>query len=65
MVEKNALQDFLGRFLAVVWDLLECLIRGGKDGVVGLGAIKELDEVVVLVDELCKLGSVLALADEL
>lgn len=49
----------------MVWDLLEGLIRGGKDGVVGLGTVKKLDEVVVLVDQLCKLGGVLALTDEL
>lgn len=65
MVEKDALQEFLGWLLSVVWDLLKCLVSGCEDGVIGLGSIEKLDEVIVLVNELCKLGSVFALADEL
>jgi hypothetical protein len=49
----------------VFWDLLKGFIGRGEDGVVCLRAVKKLDYVVVLVDELCKLGSVLALVDEL
>lgn len=49
----------------VLRNLLKRFIRGGEDGVVGLGAVQCLDDVIVLVNELCKLGSILALVDEL
>jgi hypothetical protein len=43
MVFENTFQDLLGRLLTMLGDLLESLISGGKDGVVRLGAIEELD----------------------
>lgn len=49
----------------MLWDLLESFICGSENGVVGLCAVQELDEVVILVDELCKFCGVLALADKL
>jgi hypothetical protein len=65
MVQENALQGFLGWLLVVLGNLLKSLVGGGEDGVVCLGAVEELDEVVVLVDELCKLRGVFAFIDEL
>jgi len=43
MVQKNALQDLLGRLLAVVWDLVKLLVCRGEDGVVCLGSVEDLD----------------------
>lgn len=65
MVEEDAFEDFLGRFLAVLGNLGEGFVGGGEDGVVCLCAVEDLDEVVEFVDELCKLCCVLALVDEL
>jgi hypothetical protein len=49
----------------VVGDFLKRLVCGGEDGVVCLGAVEDLDQIIVLVDELRKLSSVLALVNEL
>jgi hypothetical protein len=65
VVQQYVLQVLLGRLLVVFGDLLESLVCGGEDGVVGLGAVEGLDEVIVFIDELRKLGSVLALVNEL
>ena len=65
MVQKDILENLFRGVLAVVGDLLESFVGRSKDGVVGFGTVKSFDQVVVLVDQLCKLGSVLALIDEL
>lgn len=48
----------------VLREFLKCSIGWSEDSVVGRRAIENLDEVVVLVDEFRKLGSVLAAVDE-
>ena len=65
MVQQDVLQDFLGRLVVMLGNLLKGLVCGGKDCVVGLGAVKRLHNVVELIDPLCKLCSVFALVDEL
>lgn len=65
VVGEQSLQLLLAWLWGVLWDLPKRLVGGCEDGVVGLRRIKGLDQVVVLVDELGKLGCVLALGDEL
>jgi hypothetical protein len=65
VVEENILEDFFRGVAAVLGDLLKGCVRGGKDSIVCLCAVQELDEVIVFVDELCELGGVFTLADEL
>lgn len=66
MILKDLLDELLRRLMvAVVWNLLERLVGGCKDGVVGGSAIQSLDQIWVLVNELCKLGGILAAGDEL
>jgi hypothetical protein len=43
VVQKDALEDFLGWLLAVVGDLLKGFIGRSEDSVVCLGAIEDLD----------------------
>lgn len=38
MVSEDLLNQFLGRLLVSLGDLLECLVGGCKDGIVGSGA---------------------------
>lgn len=64
MVGEDLLNDFLGR-LMTMGDFLERFIGWCKDSVVCSGAVQDLHEVWVLVDELCEFGRVLAASDEL
>ena len=64
MVQKDILENLFRGVLAVVGDLLESFVGRSKDGVVGFGTVKSFDQVVVLVDQLCELGGVLALGRE-
>lgn len=65
VVEENFLEILLGGLVAVVGDLLEGFVGWGEDGVVGLCAVEDFDQVVVFVDKRCELRGVLALVDEL
>lgn len=65
VVLQHRLQFFLARLWSVLRNLCECLVGRGEDGVVGCSVVESLDQVIILVDQLRKLGSVLALSDEL
>ena len=65
MVGEDFLDEFLGRLLVSLWQLLEGLVGWCEDGVVGCGAVQCLDQVWVLIDELCQFGCVLAASNEL
>ena len=65
MVQKDILEDLFRGVLSVIRNLLKSFVGRSKDSVVGLGTVESLNQVVVLVDQLCKLGSVFALIDEL
>jgi hypothetical protein len=65
VVGKDLLDQFLGRFLVTLWDLLKCLVCWCEDGIVGCCAIQCLDQIGILIDELSKLRGVLAAGDEL
>jgi hypothetical protein len=51
--------------VAMVGDTLKGAVRGHKQGVVVLCVVEQLLDLVVLVDQLGKLGRVLALLDQL
>jgi hypothetical protein len=66
VIFQDLLDNFIRWLLAfMMWDLLECLVGWDKECVIGLGSIQLFDQVRKLVDELSKLGSVLAVIDEL
>lgn len=64
VVLQHGLDKLLGRLL-VVGDVLEGRVHGHKQRVVGRGAVEQLHDILVLVDQLGELGRVLTLADEL
>ena len=66
MVPQHGLDELLaGLLVAVVGQVGEGGIDGHEQRVVGLGAVQQLDDVVVLVDQLGEVGRVLALLDQL
>lgn len=65
MVQQDVLEDFLGWLAAVLRNLLERFVCWCENGVIGLSAVERLDKIIVLIDQLCKLSCVLALANEL
>lgn len=64
VVFQHGLDKLLAGLL-VLGDVLEGAVDGDEERVVGLGAVEQLHDVLVLVNELRELGRVLALADEL
>lgn len=64
MIFKPFQDEFLGR-LGMMLELLERCIDGNKDGVVGLGAVQIIDNLVEFLDNLGKDAGVLTLGDEL
>lgn len=64
MIFKPFQDEFLGR-LGVMLELLERCIDRDKDGVVGLGAVEMIDNLVELPDDLGKDAGVFILGDEL
>lgn len=64
VVFQHGLDKLLAGLL-VFGDVLEGAVDGHEERVVGLGAVEQLHDVLVLVHELGELGRVLALADEL
>ena len=65
VVRQQLLQLSLVRLRSVLWDLFESLVGWCKYGVVCLCRVQRFYEIGVLVDELRKLLSVLALGNKL
>jgi len=65
MVGKESLEELLAGLVVVLRDLLESLVGRSKDGVVGLGAVKLLHEIGVVIEKLGELGGVLAVGNQL
>ena len=65
VVGEEFMDQLLGRLLAVLRDLLESLVGGSEDSVVGGRPIQNLNQVWVFVDEFRELGGVLRASDQL
>ena len=65
VVRQKSLEELLARLVVVLRNLLKSLVRGCKDGVVGLGAVELLDKIGVVVEKLGELGGVLAVRNQL
>lgn len=65
MVEQDFLELFLRWLRRVLWNFLEGTVSWSKDGKVRSSAIEELNDILVLVNQSCKLGCVFASRDQL
>lgn len=65
MVGEDFLDEFFGWLLVSLGDLLKRLVGRSKECIVCSCSIQSFNKVWILVDEFGKLGSVLALGDEL
>lgn len=63
MVLQDCLDDLFARLLMRPRDMLKCIIRWSKDGVVGLCAVEKLHKVFKLVDDLDQFRRELAAGD--
>lgn len=65
VVSKDLADGLLVGLGSILRDLAEGVVCRSEDSEVGLGAVENLDELLILADQLSKLGGVLGLADEL
>ena len=63
MVQENLLDLLFGWLMTM--DPLEGFVNWSKDSIVCRSPVQECDKVVILIDELCKLGRVLAFRNQL
>lgn len=59
MIGEQFLQELFARLWCLLWNFLKCLVSGCKQSVVGFRAVKQIHEVIIFVDQLCKLRRIL------